>query len=189
MEPYKSEVEGTLVQFGQRRQQAVAAALQSDRRARRCDPDRRRLPDRAQRHRQQATRSRHPGDLVRQHRHRAERAEGERPTNSTSASLAPNGSPRSIDGKGNVIMVTGVAGTFDDTERNKGADSVWAKYPGIKVVNRYTGMWDSATAERNTSASCPSLPQDQRHMVPGRHRRRAQGLHHRQARPAAADGG
>ncbi|MGH3185453.1 MAG: substrate-binding domain-containing protein, partial [Streptosporangiaceae bacterium] len=39
-----------------------------------------------------------------------------------------------------------------------GADSVWAKHPGIKVVNRYTGMWDSATAERNTAAILPSLP-------------------------------
>ena len=66
---------------------------------------------------------------------------------------------KAIGGKGNVIMVTGVAGTFDDTERNKGADSVWAKYPDIKVVNRFTGMWDSATAERNTSAVLPSLPQ------------------------------
>ncbi len=64
-----------------------------------------------------------------------------------------------LNGKGNVIMVTGVAGTFVDLDRNKGADEVWAKNPGIKVVNRYTGMWDSATAERNTAALLPSLPQ------------------------------
>ncbi len=62
-----------------------------------------------------------------------------------------------LNGKGNVIMVTGVAGTSVDQDRNKGADEVWAKNPGIKVVNRYTGMWDSATAERNTSAILPSL--------------------------------
>ena len=55
-------------------------------------------------------------------------------------------------------MVTGVAGTFADDERNKGADSVWKKYPGIKVVARYTGMWDSSTAQRNTAAQLPSLP-------------------------------
>lgn len=65
---------------------------------------------------------------------------------------------KKMNGKGNVIMVTGVAGTLDDTERNKGADSVWAKHPGIKVVSRFTGMWDSATAERNTTAALPSLP-------------------------------
>lgn len=63
-----------------------------------------------------------------------------------------------LGGKGNVIMVTGVAGTQADTDRNRGADTVWAKHPGIKVVNRYTGMWDSATAERNTAAILPSLP-------------------------------
>ncbi len=66
---------------------------------------------------------------------------------------------KKIGGKGNVIMVTGVAGTSVDQDRNKGADSVWAQNPGIKVVNRFTGMWDSATAERNTSAVLPSLPQ------------------------------
>jgi ribose transport system substrate-binding protein len=63
-----------------------------------------------------------------------------------------------IHGKGNVIMVTGVPGTFVDEQRNKGADSVWKKYPGIKVAARYTGMWDSSTAQRNTAAQLPSLP-------------------------------
>lgn len=66
---------------------------------------------------------------------------------------------KKMNGKGNVIMVTGVAGTSVDQDRNKGADEVWAKYPDIKVVNRYTGKWDSATAERNTAAILPSLPQ------------------------------
>jgi ribose transport system substrate-binding protein len=65
---------------------------------------------------------------------------------------------KTLAGKGNIIMVTGVAGTQADTDRNKGADSVWTKYPGVKVVNRYTGMWDSATAERNTTTILPSLP-------------------------------
>jgi len=65
---------------------------------------------------------------------------------------------KKLDGKGNVIMVTGVAGTSVEEDRNKGADEVWAKNPAIKVVNRYTGMWDSATAERNTASILPSLP-------------------------------
>jgi ribose transport system substrate-binding protein len=63
-----------------------------------------------------------------------------------------------LHGKGNVIMVTGVAGTYADAQRNKGADSVWKQNPGIKVVARYTGMWDSSTAQRNTAAQLPSLP-------------------------------
>jgi len=63
-----------------------------------------------------------------------------------------------LNGKGNVIMVTGVPGTYVDQQRNAGADSVWKQNPAITVVNRYTGMWDSATAERNTAAILPSLP-------------------------------
>lgn len=63
-----------------------------------------------------------------------------------------------LHGKGNVIMVTGVAGTTADTDRNTGADSVWKNYPGIKVVNRYTGMWDSSVAQRNSASLLPSLP-------------------------------
>ncbi len=65
---------------------------------------------------------------------------------------------KKLNGKGNVIMVTGVAGTYDDEERNKGADSVWAKNPGIKVVARYTGNWDTAASQTNTAAILPTLP-------------------------------
>jgi|GEM_PF-908830 len=65
---------------------------------------------------------------------------------------------KKLGGKGNVIMVTGVSGTQVDEDRNRGADSVWSQNPGIKVVNRYNGMWDSSVAERNTAAVLPSLP-------------------------------
>jgi ribose transport system substrate-binding protein len=65
---------------------------------------------------------------------------------------------KKLGGQGNVIMVTGVPGTQVDLDRNQGADEVWAKNPGIKVVNRFTGMWDSSTAERNTASVLPSLP-------------------------------
>jgi ribose transport system substrate-binding protein len=63
-----------------------------------------------------------------------------------------------LNGKGNVIMVTGVAGTSVDADRNKGALAVFKQNPNMKVVGRYTGMWDSATAQRNTAAQLPSLP-------------------------------
>jgi len=63
-----------------------------------------------------------------------------------------------LHGKGNVIMVTGVPGTGVDADRNKGAMQVFKANPGIKVVGRYTGMWDSATAQRNTAGQLPSLP-------------------------------
>lgn len=63
-----------------------------------------------------------------------------------------------LGGKGNVIMVTGVPGTTVDQQRNKGAESVWNKHPGIKIVGKYPGMWDSATAEQKTASVLPSLP-------------------------------
>lgn len=63
-----------------------------------------------------------------------------------------------IGGKGNIIMVTGVPGTTVDAQRNAGAESVWKKHPGIKVVNRFTGMWDSSVAQKNTAAVISSLP-------------------------------
>ena len=65
---------------------------------------------------------------------------------------------KNLNGKGNVVMVTGVAGTFDDEQRNKGADDVWAKNPGIKVVTRYNGKWDTTATQTNTAAILPSLP-------------------------------
>lgn len=65
---------------------------------------------------------------------------------------------KKLGGHGNVIMVTGVAGTYYDTQMNLGADSVWKMHPGIKVVSRYEGKWDPSTAEQATSAMLPSLP-------------------------------
>jgi ribose transport system substrate-binding protein len=62
------------------------------------------------------------------------------------------------DKGGNIIRVTGVAGTSVDTDRNKGADNVFAKNPQIKVVSTFAGEWDSATAQRNTAGALPSLP-------------------------------
>jgi ribose transport system substrate-binding protein len=63
-----------------------------------------------------------------------------------------------LGGKGNVVMVTGVAGTSADTDRNAGAEEVFKK-AGMTVIAKYTGMWDSATAQRNTASQLPSLKQ------------------------------
>ena len=62
-----------------------------------------------------------------------------------------------LHGQGNVVMVTGVAGTGADNDRNKGAMDVFKANPGIHVVATYSGMWDSATAQRVTAAQLPSL--------------------------------
>ena len=65
---------------------------------------------------------------------------------------------KKLNGAGSIVMVTGVAGAPVDNDNIRGADAVFKQHPGIKVVNRYTGMWDSSVAERNTSAVLPSLP-------------------------------
>jgi ribose transport system substrate-binding protein len=65
---------------------------------------------------------------------------------------------KTLGGKGNIIMVTGVPGTYVDTERTAGGMSIFSHYPGIKVVNKYAGNWDSSVAQTATAAVLPSLP-------------------------------
>jgi ribose transport system substrate-binding protein len=64
-----------------------------------------------------------------------------------------------LGGKGNVLMVTGVAGAPADTARKTAAEDVLNANPRIKVVGKYAADWDSATAQRNTATQLPSLPQ------------------------------
>jgi len=63
-----------------------------------------------------------------------------------------------LGGRGNVVMVTGVPGAPVDNDNVRGANEIFQRHPDIKIVNHYTGMWDSSTAERNTAAVLPSLP-------------------------------
>ncbi len=56
-----------------------------------------------------------------------------------------------LGGKGNIVMITGVAGTSVDTLRNKAAREVFAKYPDIKVVAEANGMWSQAVARTELS--------------------------------------
>jgi ribose transport system substrate-binding protein len=62
-----------------------------------------------------------------------------------------------LGGRGNVVMVTGVPGAPVDNHKVRGANEIFSQHPGIKIVNRYSGMWDSSTAQRNTAAVLPSL--------------------------------
>ncbi len=52
--------------------------------------------------------------------------------------------------KGNVLMVRGVAGTFVDQERMRGATDVFGKHDGIKTTEVY-GNWDDGTAQKVTA--------------------------------------
>jgi ribose transport system substrate-binding protein len=53
-----------------------------------------------------------------------------------------------LHGKGNIVEANGVPGTSVDTERRKGAQSVWKKNRGIKVVSQFAGLWDQASTQQ-----------------------------------------
>lgn len=65
-----------------------------------------------------------------------------------------------LGGKGNVVMITGVAGTTVDTLRNKAAKEVFAKYPGIHIVADANGMWSQAVARTELSKIIATHPWD-----------------------------
>ena len=81
-----------------------------------------------------------------------------------------------LKGQGNVVMVTGVAGTGADNDRNKGAKEVFAANPGIKVVATYTrhvGLGHRAAGDLGPAAE-PA--EGRRRLGVRRHRRCHQGV-------------
>jgi ribose transport system substrate-binding protein len=64
-----------------------------------------------------------------------------------------------MGGKGNVLMVNGVAGTSVDADRAKGAKDVFAKNSGITVVAEVNGDWDPGKAQQVTSTALSAYPE------------------------------
>ncbi|HKJ96052.1 MAG TPA: sugar ABC transporter substrate-binding protein [Gammaproteobacteria bacterium] len=60
-------------------------------------------------------------------------------------------------GKGHILMVRGVAGTFVDKERTRGGHDVFDKHPDIKTTEVY-GKWDDGTAQKVTANALASSP-------------------------------
>jgi ribose transport system substrate-binding protein len=58
---------------------------------------------------------------------------------------------KKLNGKGNIVAITGVPGTSVDTLRTKAAKEVFAKYPDIKIVNEAVGQWSQAVARTELS--------------------------------------
>jgi len=56
-----------------------------------------------------------------------------------------------LNGKGNIVAITGVPGTSVDTLRTKAAKEVFAKHPDIKIVAEAVGMWSQAVARTELS--------------------------------------
>ena len=58
---------------------------------------------------------------------------------------------KKLNGKGDIVLLTGVPGTSVDNLRTKAAKEVFAKNPGIKIVGESVGMWSQAVARTELS--------------------------------------
>ena len=65
-----------------------------------------------------------------------------------------------LNGKGNVVMITGVAGTSVDSLRIQGAQAVFKNYPDIHVIAEANGMWSQAVARTELSKIVATHPWD-----------------------------
>ena len=53
---------------------------------------------------------------------------------------------KKLNGKGNVVVMEGIAGAASSEDRKKGSAEVWPKYPAIKIVAQQSGKYDRAVA-------------------------------------------
>lgn len=58
---------------------------------------------------------------------------------------------KKLDGKGNIVVMTGVPGTSVDQLRTKAAKEVFAKHPDIKIISEAVGMWSQAVTRTELS--------------------------------------
>ncbi|MBX6321009.1 MAG: ABC transporter substrate-binding protein [Rhodospirillaceae bacterium] len=63
-----------------------------------------------------------------------------------------------LGGKGQIFMSRGVPGNSVDKRHYDGAMAVFKKYPGIKVVDEYYGMWDDQTTQSETAKALAAHP-------------------------------
>ena len=65
---------------------------------------------------------------------------------------------KQLDGKGNLLVVRGIAGVTVDTDIYKGMKNVMAKYPQLKEVGHVFGKWTNSVAQQAVQRTLPSLP-------------------------------
>ncbi len=63
-----------------------------------------------------------------------------------------------LNGKGNIFLSRGVPGNSVDKRHYDGAMAIFKKYPGIKVVDEYYGMWDDQTTQSETAKALAAHP-------------------------------
>lgn len=67
---------------------------------------------------------------------------------------------KQLNGKGNIVIVGGIAGHPADVGRQTGIKATLAKYPDIKVLTTVNGNWDQANSQQvmsNVLASYPKI--------------------------------
>jgi ribose transport system substrate-binding protein len=65
---------------------------------------------------------------------------------------------KQLDGKGNIVLVTGLAGHPANVNRLRGMKAVLEKNPNIKVLAEVNGNWDEASAQQVTSNLVAAYP-------------------------------
>ncbi|MBO9600707.1 MAG: ABC transporter substrate-binding protein, partial [Cohnella sp.] len=63
-----------------------------------------------------------------------------------------------LGGKGDIVIVSGLAGSSANVNRLKGMKAVLDQYPDIKVLTEVNGNWDEANAQQVTSNLIASYP-------------------------------
>lgn len=63
-----------------------------------------------------------------------------------------------LGGKGKIFLSRGVAGNMVDKRHTDGAMAVFKRYPDIKVVAEYYGMWNDQTTQSETAKALAAHP-------------------------------
>lgn len=63
-----------------------------------------------------------------------------------------------LGGKGKIFLSRGVPGNSVDKRHTDGAMWVFKRYPGIKIVAEYYGMWDDQTTQSETAKALAAHP-------------------------------
>jgi len=66
---------------------------------------------------------------------------------------------KQLNGKGNIVYISGIADQPGNIERDKAAMDTLAKYPNIKLLATANGNWDQAAAQQKMTDLLTSFPQ------------------------------
>jgi len=65
---------------------------------------------------------------------------------------------KQLNGKGNIVYISGIADQPGNIARDKAAEAVLAKYPGINLLTKANGNWDQAAAQQVMTDLLASFP-------------------------------